>query len=159
MRASIRKNDTSPSFDVPADSQPTAAAQKFAHPCGHESSWGRCELRDPVDKLAALWGGVAEIVPAADGIAEHLHPFQYCGGAEQTAVDIWAHHSLSATAHLARLVLLIRRDRPASGGRRRCDRSGTLCRTGSIAFFQRASLSLSQKEMHRCSLVLLPTWP
>lgn len=110
MRASIRQNDMSPSCDVPAGSRPTAAAQKFAHPCGHGSSWGRCELRDPVDKLAALWG-VAEIVPAAEGIAEHLHPFQYCG-AEQAAVDIWAHHSSSATAYPRAAVVLIRRDRP-----------------------------------------------
>ena len=110
MRASIRQNDMSPSYDVPVGSRPTAAAQKFVHPCGHGSSWGRCELRDSVDKLASLWG-VAEIVPAAEGIAEHLHPFQYCGS-EQTAVDIWAHHSSSATACPRAAVVLIRRDRP-----------------------------------------------
>ncbi|MET4614149.1 hypothetical protein ABIC28_005162 [Rhodococcus sp. PvR044] len=110
MSTAISENDTSPIPPAATGAAPRASAHDHTHPCGHTSSWGRCALHDPVDKLASLWG-VAEVVPAAAGTAEHLHPFQYCE-AEHAAVDIWAHHSSGKTMRTRTAVVVIRRERP-----------------------------------------------
>lgn len=110
MSTATCENDTSPNPPAVAGATPRASAHDYTHPCGYASSWGRCELHDPIDKLPSLWG-VAEVVPATTETAEHLHPFQYCE-AEPAAVDIWAHHSSGKTMRTRTPVVVIRREQP-----------------------------------------------